>query len=374
MKVLILIDILTSGGKERQFVELCKGLKEYPDIEFEAVTLSNRIQYPNFESLNIPIRLLGETKTPWSRLRTLFRLGQEVRRFRPDAVISWSVYASVMLWAASIGRKNFKIMEYTIQNSAVLSRMRLFKRLMYGLTFRNADYIAGNSQCGLDSYAPPKSKPQGVVYNGISLERFENLPPQEEVRKRLGITTRYAVGMVAGFWPKKDYKTFFEAAEMILSKRSDVSFVGIGDGNTLESFQKKYADLAGKKIFFTGRITDVEAVVNALDIGVLSSPPSTEGVANAIMEYMALGKAAVATRVGGTPELIVDGGTGLITESGNAVEMSEALEELLNDDAKRLRFGAAGRERIAQEFTVSRMVGKIVDILKNMVGTAEKRG
>src|SRR5690606_31004954 len=101
------------------------------------------------------------------------------------------------------------------------------------------------------------------------------------------------VGMVAAFSAFKDYKTFINAANIVLEKRNDVVFVCVGDGPKLNECKSIVQKNNSDKIIFTGKQKNVENIVNVFDIGVLST--FNEGISNSIMEYMALSKPVVVT-------------------------------------------------------------------------------
>ena len=103
-----------------------------------------------------------------------------------------------------------------------------------------------------------------------------------------------------------------------------------------------------------GERRDVPDLLAACDVFVLSS--DSEGMSNTIIEAMAAGRPVVATDVGGNPELVADGETGVLVESGSAAAMAAAIAALATDCATRERMGAAGRDRACREFAVSRML------------------
>jgi glycosyltransferase involved in cell wall biosynthesis len=103
-----------------------------------------------------------------------------------------------------------------------------------------------------------------------------------------------------------------------------------------------------------GERRDVPDLLAACDVFVLSS--DSEGMSNTIIEAMAAGRPVVATSVGGNPELVVDGETGLLVEARNAAALADALAVLVSDSAKREVMGSEGRARARREFDVGRML------------------
>jgi len=95
---------------------------------------------------------------------------------------------------------------------------------------------------------------------------------------------------------------------------------------------------------------------------VLCLPSSVEGLPLVVLEAMAQGKPVVATAVGGTPELVVDGETGLLVPPGDAGALADALEEILRDPELARRFGDAGRRRVLRSFSLSAMTGRVLGL------------
>jgi glycosyltransferase involved in cell wall biosynthesis len=114
------------------------------------------------------------------------------------------------------------------------------------------------------------------------------------------------------------------------------------------------------RIVFAGYRDDVPALLAGCDVFCL--PSFVEGLPLVVLEAMAHGKPVVATPVGGTPELVVDGETGLLVEPGDAGALADALSALLADRERAARMGAAGRERVLREFSASAMVERVLGL------------
>ena len=110
--------------------------------------------------------------------------------------------------------------------------------------------------------------------------------------------------------------------------------------------------------------TDVPAVLSLLDVYVL--PSRMEGVSLTLLEAMSAGLPVVATRVGGNPEVVVDGATGLLVEPGEPRQLAAALQSLLGDEARRLTLGAAGRRRVDETFSMERFVDAHVQLYERL--------
>ncbi len=367
MRVLFLIDSLVAGGKERQMIELLKGLKTEPDAVCEVAVLSNVVQYEAFSRLGVPAHFLPRT---WRHdLSIVPRLRRVMRRFRPDIVHSWnsmcSIYGAPLALACGA-----KFVEGSIRSAPANVTLRDTDYFRSRLTRPLAHVVVANSAAGLAAYRVPKGR--GVaIHNGFDLSRLEGLPSPDEVRRALGISTQHVVGMVASFSQGKDYDSFFEMARIVGARRNDTTFVAIGDGETRAACAR--ATETDPNIRILGRRDDVESIVNIFSVGVLASNASVhgEGISNAIMEYMALGKPVVATDCGGNDELVDEGRTGFLVADKDVPALVERVSRLLDDRALRGELGERGRGRLREEFGLERMTRRYMDLYRGLLGGRE---
>jgi len=135
----------------------------------------------------------------------------------------------------------------------------------------------------------------------------------------------------------------------------DVRVLIAGEGPMEEKIRAASREFGVQEhILWLGRVPDVRPVMEAADVVVLPSNKETLGYV--LMEAMALERPVVATRTGGIPELVEDGRTGRLVQPGNATELAGAIAELLRDPAKRRLWGAAGRSRVIEKFSLDAMV------------------
>jgi glycosyltransferase involved in cell wall biosynthesis len=152
---------------------------------------------------------------------------------------------------------------------------------------------------------------------------------------------------------------YLRAARILLDEGRDVRFLVIGAVSVEKSYKSEMEELARKlnlegNVIFTGQREDVADILRDVDLVV--HPSLSEGLSNVILEAMAAALPVVATRVGGTPELVRDGATGLLVPPGNASDLAQAIARLLDDPALARGFGDTGRQRIIQEFSIDRML------------------
>jgi glycosyltransferase involved in cell wall biosynthesis len=211
------------------------------------------------------------------------------------------------------------------------------------------------------AYGAPLDK-SGVIYNGFNFSRLSQLPSTEEIRTKFNITTKFVVAMVATFSAYKDYKTYIKGALEVLKTRDDVSFLCIGDGDD-SAFRALVPAEKSNRILFLGKQNKVESIMNICDIGVLATDVRNhaEGISNALMEFMALGKPVIATNFGGSVELVVNGKTGYLVEAYDHNELATRVNTLLSSDLLRTEMGKASRERVETQFSIDKMVSSFYE-------------
>ena len=361
MRILFFTDNLRAGGKERRLTELMKSLLPVKNIIFELVLMSRDIHYREVNELNINTHyLIRKSKRDSSVYWKLYSLCKD---FKPDIIHCWdSMTAVYSVPVCKILR--IKFINGMVTNSPQKRNISNKYWLRAKLTFPFSDRIIGNSLAGLNAYkAPPKKSV--VIHNGFNFGRINGIVPRNEIAEQLGIRTRLIVGMVATCSAAKDYKTYFEAASIILKSRKDVTFLAIGN-DTDSDICKGLIDKQFSEYFrFLGRRSDIESLINSMDLCVLSS--FSEGLSNAVMEYMALGKPVIASSGGGTNELLVDNQTGFLVNQSDPEQLAVKMETLLRDEHLRNIMGSAGKQRIVKDFPIEKMVNKYIDIYNSLL-------
>jgi glycosyltransferase involved in cell wall biosynthesis len=199
------------------------------------------------------------------------------------------------------------------------------------------------------------------VATGVDLARFK---PEVKgtLREELGLEPNVAlVGMISVLRSWKGHATFFEAAARLLKDSArPVHFVIAGDGPGRQEQTKKIA-----KAPWTGHVTllghraDVPNVLASLDVLVLPSY-AHEGIPQIILQAQAMARAVVATTVGGIPEVVEDGVTGLLVAPREADALAAKIEALLDDPGLRSRLGRAARESIEKHHSLDAMGERVL--------------
>jgi glycosyltransferase involved in cell wall biosynthesis len=206
-------------------------------------------------------------------------------------------------------------------------------------------------------YGVAGQKRVSLVYQGLDLREGSGcVISQATTRKSLGITPcEKVVGMVARLEPVKGCEHFIAAAGMIARQAVEVKFLVVGQGSLRPALENQAALLGLKEKFvFTGWRDDVRALLSAMDIVVL--PSLNEAVGIVLIEAQSCGVPVVATRVGGIPEVVKDGDTGLLVEPGDSKAIAGAVIQLLQDDVRRSAMSSAAQVWVEGKFKVQDMV------------------
>ena len=206
-----------------------------------------------------------------------------------------------------------------------------------------------------------------TIHNGLDLAPFLAPSDRAGARRRYGVPADALVfGLAARFAPQKAMDVLVEAALPLLERHENAYLLLAGDGPLLETVKTSARRSSARdRILFPGFEADVPRLLAALDVYVSSA--LSEGLPLATIEAMAAGLAVVATRAGGTPEVVADGVTGLLVPAGKPGPLSDAMLTLARDPALRTRLGDAGRSRAVAEFAEARMLESIAGVYREVL-------
>lgn len=372
MRILFFINGLFLGGTERRLTQLMQGLNLRPDIEFELVVMSHDIAYQEVFNLNIKIHYLIRTtkKDPI----IFYRFYKICKNYKPDIVHCWDSMTAVISVPAC------KLLEIKFVNAMVVDtpvKRNIFNKywLRAKLTFPFSGIVIGNSNAGLAAYSAPGKK-SSCVYNGIDFNRFNNLKEPSFMRNEIFKDESgdiFIAGMVAAFEERKDYKTLINAAISLISRNDTIRFLLVGDGTDFNEIKSRVPIPLLSKIIFLGKRSDIESIINIFDIGILLTNAKVhgEGISNSIIEYMALGKPVIATRGGGTNEVVIDNQNGYLIDSDNKDQLIEKIESLMRDKSRMFDLGRKGNQMAHEKFDLKLMTNHYIRIYKELVKEKE---
>lgn len=360
-KILFVISTLEVGGTERQLVAM---LSRFDRERFEpavCVLSPGGVLEEEVRSLGvglhvIPLRGLSPVRHLPPIVSLIWRLLKVVRSEKPDLIHGLLFWDYVL--AACAGR--LARVPAVVAGRRSLSRSRPRKYLVLErFVNRLTDLVIANSEAVREDTIRRERLPAQkvrVIHNGIDLDRFDQggLDGGPAGLPELAAGP-HVVAVVANFLKYKGHLLFLEAWAEAIRQVPGAFAVLVGDGPTRRAVEEAARTTGmADRVFFAGMRHDVPAILRAVALYV--HPSEEEGFSNAILEAMAAGRPVVATKVGGTPEAVIHGQTGLLVRPGDSRELARAIVRVLAhpDDARRM--GEAGRRRIAEEFTIDMMV------------------
>lgn len=215
------------------------------------------------------------------------------------------------------------------------------------------------------------------IYSGIDLSAFRQPGNVTALRAELGFRNHeFVVGEVAKLWPGKGHEVLFRAAATLKARIPQLRLMVVGEGELRQTLQELAKRLGiHDRVVFTGFRQDVPTLTHLFDVAVL--PSFFEGMGRAIIEAQAAGKPVIASCVGGIPDLIVEGQTGLLVEPGNVEQLAEAIWRLYTQPELRRQLGQAAQRAVDGRFEANAMVQQIVNLydklLQQQFGTQDRK-
>ena len=363
LRILYLMDALEggrqTGGTEAQVLELLRHL-DRDRFEPHLGVFRPTMFVNDAGNLPCPVTIFGIGKLLHPRaLLQLIRLSSFVRRERFDVVhILLNDAALVGPLFCRLGGARVVASRRDMgfwYTRAHLAALRLSNTCVTQM-IANSDAVKRNVH---QREAYPLARIT-TVRNGHDPRRFA-VAPLPELRARLGLAPDDPiVGMVANLNPWKRHLDLIRAFADVrrVHPRAALLLVGAGPSEDSIRDEVRRLDLLGA-VRFLGAVTDAVPIVRHFDVGVLCS--ESEGLSNALIEYMACGVPSVSTDVGGNPELLTDGESGFLVSPGDVGAIADRLIRLLNRPAERRRMAAAAR-RAAEALTSARMARAHMDV------------
>lgn len=199
-----------------------------------------------------------------------------------------------------------------------------------------------------------------VLENGVDTARFRRFMLPDTSKRSV------RVGCVANLRTVKNIDGLMRAAQVALAKFPQLVFEVAGDGDQRAALEQLHSELAlGDRFVLRGSVPDVPAFLRSVDMAILSS--HSEGMSNAILEYMAAGRAIIATDVGANARLLEDGKCGVLVPPGDGASLVDAIGELLANPLRAAGLGAAARRRVNAEFSREAMCKRFESFYRNLV-------
>lgn len=233
---------------------------------------------------------------------------------------------------------------------------------------RKTDRLIALTQRGIEEHLQRgvgRREQWEAVFSGIDLGPFgQGIARRLVTREMLGVAPgEFVVGAVGRLEPVKGFAYFVEAARAIAGSVPESRFILVGDGSLADPLRARAADL-GDRFRFLGLRHDVPELMAAFDLCVV--PSLNEGMGRVVLEAGAAGVPVVASAVGGIPEIVRDGETGILVAPQCAGAIADSVERLYRDSELRFRLSEAARV-VTAEYGLEQMVRRIEDLYERLI-------
>ena len=369
-RVLFLHGITSIGGAERDLLAIIKALRGFDPVvvcpcQDPLVSLVRKIGVPVI-CMNMP---------PWRKIKAFpLILPAMYRLFRILVNHKIDVLHINDLWWAPIGLAAARLADIpciTHVRADYAPRHISRYRLKAGQICVPVSKAVGRSLEGA-GVNPSRIR---LVYSGIDLSQIEDHQDVALIQTRYKIAPeRVVIGAVGNLLAVKGYEFLIRAVAHIKTVIPSILCLIVGDGNRAYA-RTLYALVhelnVSDHVIFTGFCDDVYPLISVMDVFVLAS--TSEGFGIALLEAMAMNKPVVATSVGGIPEVVIHGQTGLLVKAKDSLALARTVSHLLANPEQAAAMGKRGRERVESCFSIKTEIAKFEDLYAELLGQAPLR-
>ncbi len=345
VRVCFMIDRLSRAGTETQLLALIREL-DRAEVEPSLVLLDGEDDLSRaLEPADCPVLRLGVRKL---LSRQAITAARQLRRF-------WHEYPPDILQVYFLDAAYFATPLAKVCGIPKVVRVRnnlgywltSWHRLINRLLQPWVDVTLTNSEEGKRSLVTTdRLRPDRVVVleNGVDTHRFRRFLLPDTSKKVV------RVGCVANLRPVKNIDGLMHAAQLALRQHPQLVFEVAGDGEQRVALERLHAHLGlGERFILQGSVSDVPGFLRRVEMAVL--PSHSEGMSNALLEYMAAGRAVIATDVGANRQLLDGGRCGLLVPPADPGAIAAAITELLANPLRAANLAAAARRRVQELYS-----------------------
>jgi len=363
------------AGAERQIYELAKGIDKdrfrltIVSLECGGTAPKELIEQTGCRLKAFPVKRIYGFSGVINGVRFLRFLKEDL----PDILMTY--HFSSDIWGSVLGR--MAKVPVIISNRRDTGFWRRRHHVWaYRMTSRWVAQVVVNARASQEKFVKEEGLVPGsltLIPNGVAAIDDGDLNTDEQWKLLSDLDVKeedQIILHVANLKRVKGHRYLLEALVGVIPRFRHTKLIVVGEDNMQGSIQR-YAESLGisSNVIFLGKRSDVKELLSFSDICVL--PSLSEGLSNAVMEYMAAGKPVIATAVGGNTDLVQHGETGWLVEKANADALQSALCALLQDVQMRERMGAAGRVKVLKDFPMEKMVRRYEKLFDDM---APQRG
>jgi len=362
------------AGAEVQLLALMKYGVRLPGFEWTVVLFNEGKLADELRKLPISLAIISEKNH--SPIAIAYRLARKFRQVQPDIVHTHkykdSIIGSLVARCLRVpyvvrvihgmpepfqGLKNLKMFGYTLADRFVT---RFFIDKIVAVS-SDIEKLIGEAY-GADRVV--------CIHNGVDLEAMQVTFATAEMRKEWRFDeTEVVIGTVGRLVPVKGHIILLEALRILHDSHQNVRLLVIGEGPLRSHLEAEVKRLGLKQVVtFAGHKEQAYDFINMMDIFAL--PSLHEGIPMVLLEALALKRPVIASRVGGIPEVVLHGHTGLLIDHSNPAELAAGLKIMLQDRSRAAALGMAGRIKVAHEFNALVMASKTCKMYQELRANA----
>ena len=360
--ILICIPSYTYGGAEIHSLNTAKALQNEEGVQVYFLafgrkdSFQEKLEQEGFRTLHFPLSdflALGII----NKLVTLIRLTFFLKKYKFYSIFAGTEQCNLMMgliWKV-IGAKHFFWHQWSINNNNI----GFWEKIVIK---SKPKYIANSRAC-------KKNIIERHVLNNAEVKIIYN-SFESNLNLNQGIKHDYfTIVMTANFFPEKDHITVLKAFKLFIDKypeeNAQLKFLGSAPGNSLSFLESKAIafdlGLTPQNVSFLGKVSDIKSVISTSDIGILST--KSEGLSNAIIEYMIYGLPVIATDIDQNREVLGNKADFLLFKFGNETECFKNIEKLYLNPIERVKIGTENKKYAVENYSSELYKSKIVSLI-----------
>lgn len=321
----------------------------------------------SFELAGFPVHCLNYRRV--TDVGVLHRLITVLKRERIELVHAHLPIAGVL---ARLAKRLARVRWLVYTEHNVPSRYGILTRALNATTYRMNDAVVAVSrevESRVQAYVRGGRPRVVTIPNAVDPGMFEkNTASREEICRQFGFPDDALIVVnVANLVAKKGHRYLLAAARRVVDQEPRARFLLVGLGPLRSELAKEALQYGlNGHVVFTGFRADAVALIAAADVFVLAS--LHEGLPVSLLEAMALGRAAVVTRVGGIPEVVIPDMTAALVEAKDVSGLTTAILSLLRDPTRRVSMGEMARRHVGERYSMAQMVRAVEDVYCEVAG------
>jgi len=366
VRIIQVVPSLAAGGLERVATTLTLRLAATGDgvLVCTRGASTHRAFLDELITAGIPIELVPRPRPrPDLMLRSGIAIARVVRSFEPDVIHAHNPAASGAAAVARLLARRGRVPIVTTFHGLVTGGTSAAARILRA----TADVVVGIGPAATRELvgAGLDETHTATVLNAVEARPVR---ARDDVRRELGVSDAELVVTVGRYRAEKNQTLLLEAARVLAPRRPRLRVLLVGVGPMEDELRRRVAELGLNGVAtVTGPRPDAVDITAAADVATLTS--TREGLGLTLIEAMAAGTPVIGTAVGGIPDVIDHGRTGLLVPSGDAAALAGAIERLLDDHAEAARLAGAARNEATVRFSVDAMTAAYRELYERALRT-----